>query len=374
MNRFQEALQRRLLPSFESLCQSCPPGSLSVVLIQHSGCLTKNEAIDLCPHKPPKTELGSYKAERVAYRKIDSKPPTFWTWRTCYRLSQDDDAWAQYVTLATEAGGCVRDWATRHGISSDTIATRYDGFRWLYGLFDLAWAGHDQFPMHSDQVYLLRDRLTDAALQRAFYESCYRVNTEEDNTTPEEDSTTPEERRDAFIRKAKEAGIDIAPHSLPDLDSLAKRRLETLARLDKEIGELQSLGYWSVLADVARASLYAIDVLTDGTFAPQGTESGKGTAASRKTGKTSDRDEIENRLKRLESRQKSKKPKTEQEKIRKQRLDFCVPRRKKGDTWSKIYVDYIAQIRKRKTYISDPKASPDTIRQMCEAYHSDLKG
>ncbi len=253
MNRFQEALQRRLLPSFESLCQSYPPGSLSAVLIEHSGCLAKDEAIDLCPHKPPKTELGSYKAECVAYRRIDNKPPKFWTWRTCYRLSQDDDAWTQYVTLATEAGGCVKDWTTGHGISSDTIATHYDGFRWLYGLFDLAWAGHDQFPMHSERVYLLRDRLTDAALQKAFYESCYRVNTKK--------------KRDAFIRKAKEVGIDIDPQNLPDLKSLAKWRREKLGRLDGEIGVVQSLGFWSVLADVARASLYAIDVLTGGTVA-----------------------------------------------------------------------------------------------------------
>ena len=65
--------------------------------------------------------------------------------------------------------------------------------------------------------------------------------------------------------------------------------------------------------------------------------------------------------------------KTKRDKLRDQRLKFCVRLRKEGHTWEKIYRDYRAAIRKHKTYIDDPKASQDTLRQMCQQYHPELK-
>ena len=66
-------------------------------------------------------------------------------------------------------------------------------------------------------------------------------------------------------------------------------------------------------------------------------------------------------------------PKTKRDKLRDQRLKFCVRLRKEGHTWEKICRDYRAAIRKHKTYIDDPKASQDTLRQMCQQYHPELK-
>ena len=66
-------------------------------------------------------------------------------------------------------------------------------------------------------------------------------------------------------------------------------------------------------------------------------------------------------------------PKTKRDKPRDQRLKFCVRLRKEGHTWEKICRDYRAAIRKHKTYIDDPKASQDTLRQMCQQYHPELK-
>ena len=66
-------------------------------------------------------------------------------------------------------------------------------------------------------------------------------------------------------------------------------------------------------------------------------------------------------------------PKTKRDKLRDQRLNVCVRLRKEGHTWEKICRDYRAAIRKHKTYIDDPKASQDTLRQMCQQYHPELK-
>ena len=49
-------------------------------------------------------------------------------------------------------------------------------------------------------------------------------------------------------------------------------------------------------------------------------------------------------------------PKTKRDKLRDQRLKFCVPLHNKGQTWSQIFLAYY------KKFPSDKKASPDTLR------------
>jgi hypothetical protein len=59
---------------------------------------------------------------------------------------------------------------------------------------------------------------------------------------------------------------------------------------------------------------------------------------------------------------KSDKPITRTEKIRKQRLDFCRPRRAKDEPWVSIYAEY------RKKYPQDEDADPATLRLTFERH------
>ena len=109
--------------------------------------------------------------------------------------------------LAEEAGQCIRDITGLSGISTETVSASNSLARWLYALFDLAWSVQPGFPMQAKKY-------TFATSEIPF-----------------------------VLKSIFENNVDQAI---------------------EQTEELESKGFRSTLNDVVRASLNAIDLLTEG--------------------------------------------------------------------------------------------------------------
>ena len=49
--------------------------------------------------------------------------------------------WQEFKPIAETAGQCLGDWSLKFGVTRETLLCKDPDTRWLYSLFDLAWAG-----------------------------------------------------------------------------------------------------------------------------------------------------------------------------------------------------------------------------------------
>lgn len=171
------------------------------------------------------------------------------------------------------------------------------------------------------------------------------------------------------MREQAVVPFDSTPNTKPIHDPFADQPMANVCRISygthsKENEAIRLVHFGALSAVAADYLLTAIQARGE-----QGEAAATEAAATEADGN----DELSERVKNLEIAARAKRPKSKRDRIRTQRLKFCVSRRKRGDTWEQIYRDYLEAIRSRKTYIEDKKARPDTLRQMCEQYHPELK-
>lgn len=173
-------------------------GAIRGVLLEISKDFPEEQARKECPSLAPKDFLAGGDYGNSGRKRL-------------FALKTDDrELLSQFQQLAEDAGNCVGAWARDLGVSPDSIAERFASSRWVYTLFDLALRKHPRFPMDPGRTLYGNIGMWFKGMKLV----C---------TQPPEPKAT---------------------------------------ELKEEIRQLASLGWYAALADVCRASVYGIDVLT----------------------------------------------------------------------------------------------------------------
>ncbi len=198
----QETLANVLRDEFNNLTA----GVIRAVLLHYDGHLGTRKAQALCLDVKASDDLagGVYGPSGI--------DPKLCQWRL-YKLTSDaPDTLQRFHSLAADAGNLLDDWAMKYGIPAETLQRRDSLEKWLYGLFDLADSGNPRFPMRP-------------------------------------------EKRDLKSQELIEPRLRLLLGGAASSDEIAELR--------EKAKQLESAGYWEVLDNVVRASIYAIDVLTE---------------------------------------------------------------------------------------------------------------
>ena len=194
-----KTLATRLQPRFDALA----PERVDVILLHYANEMTGAEAKAACPLSTKETVWfgGVYGPVRL--------DPKECTWREFHWGAENAETLRHFHALAIDAGECIGAWATQFGVQQATL-DESSATRWLNVLFDIALDSPRDplFPMPADWHYFANVAMFSLRFQ---------------------------------MQGASEARIN---------------------ELKNEYRSLGAIGYWAYLQDAVRASVYAIDVLT----------------------------------------------------------------------------------------------------------------
>ena len=235
-----------------------------------------------------------------------------------------------FDALVGDASRCLKnlpfDWKGR--IAEEAVNSGSDQ-RWLYCLFDVAW-GSSSGLLNAERQFYFEPGNVSVSYESGAYdhlrEWVRRHGGEEDGRTG-----------------------NIIPSSLP---------VEWKGRLPE--------CYFSILRDFYGQSVAFVDWL----LAVERTTRDADARGSEAKGQSENSGDLEKRKALLEKNQtKPAKPLTEQQKIRKQEVQFCCPRTRKGDTWQEIseaYEEMLSEDKKKKKrkMLNDDDANDGSLRLM----------
>ena len=149
--------------------------------------------------------------------------------RSCYVLTDNEQARGHFASLAAKAGRCLGSWSLAAGISPETLTVGH-ATRWMFALFDLALA--ERLPIEAKRYFLHPTAATQSGLR-----SIYAFHPAK--------SDTDRQRLEEEIRAAEELGF----HS--DLQDAVETSCYAIKYLATAASDVQELPAGPATAPVA---------------------------------------------------------------------------------------------------------------------------